>query len=556
VQPKVFANHPPGPLPGDTKLDTAIKFTNAMMAYPQSLSLLREFLTPASRSDWTPDNLVVYQSLDISPAVSGRVDLSAQELGRVNSRGEWQPPSPSAAPPDVLLRLRQVHGQWRVANAPRTLYVSTDSFTRDYRQFSLYFFNAASSILTQDPVYELLRPGVGRTATALVRDLLQGPTGSMHGVAHLVAPSGVHAERVDVSPNGFADVRLSGPLATLSAHSLRLFAAQLAWTLDQQPLGITGITIWLDGRPFAVPDVPAPFSAASSALLSYYNPSGLNPQSQLYALSKGRLVQVPTTSEAPVKPSREGGSIRAVQPVGSVAVAVNASVAALVVAGGTRVVVGEVSAQGPVWSSPRHFHDLLKPSWDRNGLLWVIDRTADNGAELYVRKASFGSHFHAVQAPGITGQPVRAFAVSSDGTRLAAIVGTRASSQVVVAMIRSDVRPELDISITPARRVVSATSRFDDLKALAWASPTDLALLASLPGSTETEPFEMSIDGSRVVPLNSALPEAPLTSLAAESGVSPVIGTTDGGLFVLTPEQQWAPIRVTDGALDAPTYPG
>ncbi|WP_376707708.1 LpqB family beta-propeller domain-containing protein [Nocardioides alcanivorans] len=75
--------------------------------------------------------------------------------------------------------------------------------------------------------------------------------------------------------------------------------------------------------------------------------------------------------------------------------------------------------------------DLLKPAWDHSKTLWALDR----GAQGAVVWAMPGRRAAQVQVPGITGERVRDFIVSRDGSRMVAVVAGARGDRVVAARI-------------------------------------------------------------------------------------------------------------------------
>ncbi|MGI8578722.1 MAG: LpqB family beta-propeller domain-containing protein [Nocardioidaceae bacterium] len=540
--PAPFTIVPEGPRPGASPREVVSGYFEAMMANPPTATVAREYLTPAGSASWNPEaNLVVYEDQTVAghdPAVAVKLRV----LGSLDARGVWKSVNSQSASLNQQLKLRRVAGEWRITNPPQGTFVDTDYFRRNYGNYSLYFFDPAHTVLAPDPVYILKGDA---TATALVKDLLRGPTQDMTGVVRTAVSSSTTLDvAVTVTGSGVAEVPVSDDVLQLSSADRQLFAAQLAWTLRQLS-DIGRIEVTVNGAGLFVPGVGSTFGVDE---FSGYDPAGLSSSRQLFAMSNGHLIEVSNRSTTAI-----AGPIGSTKTTGrSAAVNAAGSSAALVSRSGAQVFVGGVlsGSQEGVATWFTRGHDLLKPSWDSHNVLWLVDRTAHGAVVHAVTKG----HDLLVSAPGITGENVTAFAVSHDGVRFAAVTGVGPSSNLVVGVIDRDPAHAGRVSISRVREITNLDYPLNNLVGVTWDSPTSVVVLAQNQGS-DLEPYEVMIDGSDVHPPTGFLPVRP-TSVAAgpNADVPLVIGASDGSLYVRTPEQQWAPLDA--GKLFAPTYPG
>lgn len=545
-------NHPPGPQPGADKTSIVEHYMQAMLSFPLAPAVVREFLTPGAARAWVPSELLrVYQEPVVHGGPAGTVTLEAEVLGSLDTRGSWVSSTSSADGLGVALRLVKVAGEWRIANPPAGTLLDTDFFERYYHQYSLYFFDPSHTILTPDPVY-LLLGDAGQTSNALVHNLLLGPTDAMGGVVSGEVPDGTRLESpVTVSPSGLAEVPLSEQVTTMSSAGLRFFAAQLAWTLRQERLGVNHVRMTAGGVVVPVPGLGDSFAVDA---FQGFDPTIFAAKRTLYALTdKGRLVSV--SPDGGVAPAGAIGELthRAV----SAAVNPSGALGALVTNAGTKLFVGNVVDDDEAAAPSKWFEgeSLLKPAWDVHDLLWVVDRTSA-GARVHVL-ANVGGTVVArdVEAPGITSADVQALALSRDGMRAAVIIGTGSDSRLVVASVRRSALSPSSVSLANVRDVVDTNFTLDGLTAVAWYTPTTLIVVGQDDGS-DPQPYQIAIDGSRVQPTTGFLPVRP-EYLAAGSNTDapPVIGSKEGDLFRRTPDQQWPALRAPR-ALFAPTYVG
>jgi hypothetical protein len=315
------------------------------------------------------------------------------------------------------------------------------------------------------------------------------------------------------------------------------------WTLRQLP-EVQSISVTVAGSRLNVPGVTVKGVFGVDEFAGY-DPSFAN-KLALYAIAPQGLVTVSggsvTPVAGPVGTSAKSAKYAAVDPTGSLAAVVRDGV---VLVGGTAA-----TADSPAtWFTGGT--SLLRPSWDVHQVLWLIDST-NSGAVVYAVTADGAQR---VSAPNIDGQQVRAFAVSRDGVRLAAVIQGKSASHLVISVIdRNAAHPEA-VHLLPAQRVDSPGFGVKRLTDLAWASPTTLLVLG---GATKADlqPFEVSIDGSDATAVGGYLPIRPVSVAAGPNVDAPIVISGSGGeVYVQTPELQWVRFGGTS-ELRAPVYPG
>jgi len=519
----------------------------AMLSYPNDPTVVREFMTPAAAASWDPEaQIQVYEDLKMSVTLHS-VHLKARLLGSLDERGSWTSTSGLAPQMDQQVVMRQVDGEWRIANPVEGTLINTAHFSLYYHQYSMYFYDPKYAVMAPDPVY-LDTGAPGETATSLVRNLLHGPTANMAGVARSAAPAGTRlVSPVTVSSSGLATVALSGQVSTLDNFALTSLARQLAWTLRQERVGINHLTIRVNGRALPVPGRGSVVSVAS------FPDRTLTVGSRtLYALSgQGRMVRIAAdgTTQAVSGPVTQPDIAAR-----SIAIDPSNTSAALVAKDGTTVVWGAL-ATGSTDSPQRRFRqhgvNLLRPSWDPFGLLWLVDMKGGL-ARLTVNNGDVSTP---VPASSIEGLDVRSFAVSRDGMRLAAVIGRGTQSRLVMGMIERPTaqRKQTPVSVVGVRTIANVDYPLTNIRSLTWMNATTVAVLAA-DSSSESQPYQVSIDGSRIAPIPGTATALPVTIAAGPSSGAPLaLGTTDG-VNVRSPEQSWAPIGPRD--LTAPAYPG
>jgi hypothetical protein len=556
-----------GPVAGANPQSLVYGFLNAMLAYPRDVDVEREFLTPEAAGSWDPDTgVTVYsESPNVQPHGTNHVTVTSQTSGSLDARGSWTSSRPAATSaggsdsasiaPDsaqrVDLLLQKVGGEWRISNPPNGVLINVDYFIRYYQAFSLYFFDPSRSILTPDPVYL----PVGDTApTALVKDLLQGPTADLRGAVNTAVPAGLQLDvSVSVSQSGLAVVPLTSDLQNDTDR--QLFAAQLAWTLRQIDT-IDRIAISVDGRTLPIENSGSAFDVDGFAA---YDPAGLAGERRLFALGSHGLVTVSSTSgvvgvDGPIGRIM-GGTYAAVQTSGRLAAIVSHDRATVSVG---PIGAGTAAESGGVETWLQNASNLLRPSWDVRGVLWLVD--GEPGAQQILVMTDAGAPT-LVKADWLADQQIDAFSVSRDGVRFAAIVrrpdGTR-QLEIATIVRHAGARGRDHVVLAPLKIIRNTATALVRLKDLAWVSPTSLAVLAQEPAGL-LQTYEVAIDGSDIEAAGGFLNASVVpTSIAAGPNTdAPIAIATEGGsIDVQTPDLEWKSITADNGRLWAPVYPG
>lgn len=479
--------NPPGPAKDGTPAAIVSGFLVAMLANPMTTSVAREFLSTHAKGTWKPNrSTIVYDAFTVLPTSTGtRVRLA--DTRRLDSRGGWlgDPPGRSQT---LDLRLVSEKGQWRIDNPVNALVVQTSFFDRSFSRFNLYFYDQTGRVLVPDPVFI---PQGEQTATNLVRGLLAGPGRTISDVSRSALPARTDLDlSVVVTESGVAEVPLSRELLKAGPGELARAVDQLAWTLRQIP-DIERVRVTVGGAPVPLSggrlDVPVTSGGSYDAALR-------TDTARLWGLRGGRVSDLATGSD-PV-PGPLGGVGFALR---TIAVSEAPRRIAAVSSNGTTVFVGSAEADGggggdqatrPVTTGT----DVLRPSYDLFGDLWLVDRTARGARVLVVRD----DKVRELRVPGVTGADVAAFSVARDGSRLAvAYAGSPAPALRVVDILRTD-----EGIVSGAGRSHSFVTGDSDrarVVDVGWRDPATLAVL-SRPTAETSRVSYVSYDGSPPAP--------------------------------------------------------
>ncbi|HMY09515.1 MAG: GerMN domain-containing protein [Nocardioidaceae bacterium] len=474
---------PPGPLPGASPEDIANGFLRALTAAPFTTSVARKFLTKQAAASWQPsDGTIVYSSADLIRRRGG-VDLNLSVTDRLDGSGSWL--TPTVPTQSVRLDMVRVAGQWRIANPADKLVIPQTYFVDGFQRLNRYFFDQTGSALVSTPVF-LLRGE--QLATELVRSLLTGPSSSVADILHSAFP--VWALPADlsvvVSAKGVAQVPVSKQVADLPADQLNKAMAQLAWTLRQVE-SVNAVQLTIDG-------IPLPLAGDQNAIpvtnVDEFN--ALTPSSDIWGLRDGRLVvwrgrKTWQGLGALGGPGRSWRSLAVNERTAQVA-AVSSDGHQLQVMGVPRLTP---ASQGPLIEGT----DLLAPSFDALGNLWVVDR-ADGRAVVWLWD---GAKARKIAMNGVSGHAVQSASISGEGSRLVVGMSGKEPRVIVVNLLRDPDGAFLATGTTQSFPIQQSDLLQGSLVDLGWRSSDTLALLWR--DDQRSRVSFMSSDGSPANPL-------------------------------------------------------
>lgn len=475
---------PRPPAPGETRADVVRGFLAAMQATPIQTRTAAEFLSTTAAAAWDPQaETITYAGISTPREVRGDVALTLQDAHHLDARGAWQGRLPRD---ERTLHFPMVieDGEWRIDDAPDALVVPDDWFAGRFRAVSIYFFDPTASILVPAPVFV---PRGEQLASSLTQALLLGPGPGLSRVSQSFIPAGLTiAVGVTVSADGVADILLNGDPGRLSARTIDLMMAQLAWTLRQEPQ-VQSLRLSIGGQPVPLPGGVGTYRIDGGA---EYDPAGFQASPLLFGLRGDRVVSGP-----PESLKRVAGPFGA-QSYGlrSLGVSLDGTRLAGVSGEGRAVVVGPVTDAGRV-RTVAFGNAFLRPAWDFADRMWLVDRARDGARVSYV---DVSGGVHPLRIDGITGERVTDFIVSRDGSRLLAVVRTRSGDTIVQARIEHTASGRV-VGALPARRIRSGGDVHRGVRDIGWRSSAGIVVLDPLT-PTLSEVAAASVDGAPLLP--------------------------------------------------------
>jgi hypothetical protein len=446
------------PQPGWSPTQMVLNFIVAGSDFTEDHAIARQYLTAAASASWQPGPgpavTVIASTPGVSPELPPQlnsqkaetVEITAKELGAVDSTGQYIPAPDGQKPLTQRFGLKMVGHQWRIDSLPgtgrvsRELLLSKDFFQLAYQPRNLYYFDPSYKNLVPDPVF--LPVNTADPATVLVNALLAEPQGWLESAAYSGFPAGSRSVRVQIPPGSkTAIVDLSMPRTAADPTTLAEMSAQLVWTLTSTSYGsrtIQAVKLEVNGKAWK----PRGSASAVQDRSDYPQPclqppSGSQSLYFLTASGAARVLPARSGSSQPV-PGQAGTSQI---PLSSIAVSPDQHYLAGTgpSAGGTVYVSNlAAAAQSRASQSARALHVRLTGmkvsavSWDHQDNLWVAGSIHGRPA-VRMLPGKGGAPLIVTLPPGI--QQISAFRVAPDGVRVALIVSTRAGQHVLLAAV-------------------------------------------------------------------------------------------------------------------------
>jgi hypothetical protein len=539
---------PGGPRAGAAPIEIVRGFLVAMTATPLNTSVARRFLTAEASSRWVPERGTVVYTEETRTADGDDVNLELKDTVRLDGRGEWLGRKGDTS---YHLTLVRVDGQWRITDPPNRLIIPASHFESRFAQAYLYVFDKSAEVLVPEPVYV---PTGAQTTTSLITGLLRGPDRDLLGVERTFLPARTVLDdiSVPVSQDGTAEVPLSDQVLSLDDEQLSLAFAQMAWTLAQVP-GVERLRVTVDGSPL---DLPGEGADSAVSDWSEYTPAVAWASQSLFGVRDGRVVAVASGEERRI--SGPMGSLDL--GIRKIAVDLPAERVAATTDDG-EVIVGPRSRLPGTEPQPDDVQtvydggsNLLAPAWDLFGQLWVVDDGPQGARVSVVAKGSVQGLYVA----GLSGEDVRTFVMSRDGTRLAAVVDDGERDHLVLSRVERLASGRVR-AVTAATRIPLDGLGVTRVRDLAWRTPGSLALLAA-PTPDTSQVVVVKVDGSSTVSESTTDAET-YRGRASRLVTSPVLGAplyiraATGAMFALAANGRWVGAGLEPG-LRSPTFVG
>ena len=186
--------------------------------------------------------------------------------------------------------------------------------------------------------------------------------------------------------------------------------------------------------------------------------------------------------------------------------------------------------------------DLLRPAWDYTGRLWEVDRREDGAVVSYLRDGDM----KVVDVPGISGEDVKDFLVSRDGSRMIAVVRSGPGRDLIMVSRIHTAGEGRVIRVDAATDITTPDDEDTVIRGIAWRSPTSVMVLRPVIRQLFVA-RSASVDGSSsldqaLVPVHGDVTGLVGTPVPGER----IFAVADGGLVDLT-DSQTASLAIDEG---------
>jgi hypothetical protein len=413
---------PSGPQPGATQDEILKGFIQAQVSPQNDYQVARDFLATSLRTKWNPDASVTVDTgsnRDYETADENQKMLTLTPVAFVDADGSYTRAESSVGIQQHYTFVKQ-KGQWRISKAPNGVIIDSSRFPSVFAPHSLYFFSPDLSYLVPDERWFPNSPA--SLQTRVVKELVQGPAKWLAGAYVTAFPQGsqLTSDSVTVT-GGEADVDLNSTAGAADATTLTRMQLQLSESLASVA-GINDVRISIEGVQRSVSGTLSPQpvqdpTVDSNALVLRGGKFGM--------LSGSTVTEIPDVS----------AKVEGLDPL---AATLSADHRTAVVLGANASWVVRADADNPIELDPRL--GRIAPTLDPDGYAW----SAVSGvpSALTVLAPSGAPTTLTVAWPDAGS--VAGIAMSRDGTRLAALVGTDSGMDIMVAgVVRTSAgRPE------------------------------------------------------------------------------------------------------------------
>lgn len=539
---------------------TAIQLVNGFleaMSDSRAFDVAREYMTSTAAADWKPESGTMVYDQDsnsaVSPGPDGKVRLSAPQIGSIDARGSWTAAA-QGQQVNWVFELTDVKGELRVSNAPPGVFLGSNQLQPKLTPRALYFFNPSKHLLVPDPVFLPLNLTPGQAATQLIQELLKGPTDRLGNGVVSAAPKGTTVAVSVPVESGVATVTLSDNAASLTeAVDREKLAAQIAWTL--RPI-TNRVRITVAGAPL-LPDQPDDVLSFSN--FSQYDPSVQSGRlKDLYGLrDDGKIQRIQGQDGAQdIEPKPIKESLLYQHHADSFAVNLRGDSGAIatLTKGGTPVVlyarlddsakneqgITTIAAEGKV----------LRPSYDNDENLWILDRADSSKPRLRVRGVD-GKVTNVVTKFG-KATPI-ALRMAPDGVRALLVTQSRGVNTVQTATIETNDAKQLVLG-----RFRPLHLPLVDITDASWSNVGILVAGKSAEGE-DPRPWQVNVDGSqpRAIPGESGTFDTVRVASNPNLDTLTAVQDADGQLHWQGKDLSW--VDLADGSEKvkiSPVYPG
>jgi hypothetical protein len=523
------------------------------MSDSSNFNQARQYMTQDAAANWKPESkLSVYDQSTVNVVSlhpDGSVQLRAPLIGTIDSRGSWTP-ARQGAMVDVDFRLADVDGQKRVSNAPDGAYLGSNQFESRLVARSLYFLTPDRQTLVPDPVFLPVNLPPGQVATQLVQELLKGPTSRFGNGVVSAAPPGTQVNVSVPVELSTATVALSDAAQVLGPNERKQLAAQIVWTLRNIS---PRVRITVSGAPLI--DEQPELSVAS---LGQFDSASTGPAlKELYGIRKGKIQHIvgldgsQDIAAMPLDVSQLFGSYAR-----SLAVNLRGDAGAIVTTTAQGDPVVEYALLDATNRSDKPVTikadgTVLRPSYDYQENLWILDRAESADPRLRVRDKD--GKVTEVATDFGADKPL-ALRMAPDGVRALLLMRTP-SQQTYVETATIQLTDAKQLKLGQFRKLELPLAAISDI---AW-SQNGILVAGRSTQSSQGQPWQVNTDGSQfhLLPGASSAFDTALIASTPNGDTFPVVQDSKNQLHWQLKDLSWQDDDQTSKPPPiTPVYPG
>ncbi|MEY4434719.1 MAG: hypothetical protein RIR16_759 [Actinomycetota bacterium] len=455
---------PSGPEPGATKEQILNGFLNAGTGPQNDYAVAREFLSTKIKNKWQPNERVIIQKLRPTVTVypNNSASVSTTVLAQIDSAGAYSELN-SGSLEYFQFKFVEENGQWRISEAPDLTLVIRPVFEVMFRSYALYFWDANFENLIPD-----LRwfPAQATTPTRMVTALLAGPSEWLADVAKTAFPSGTKLSLNTVTiANSVATVDFTNRALVANTTQKSRFKKQLEQTLTQLD-SVFEVAVLVERTPQEIPDILTPGAQATGLYPIVLDADGLR------ALGGNTSSNLKLASES-------------LRKLAASDFAISGDLTTVVAATPTGVYLTKLGRVAETSKLVDGRKAILTPMLDRNEYIWSLGSAS--GSALLI--AGNNEPVRSINLGSIAGYDRLSFAISPEGSRLAAVVKTNLGNRLLIAPITRNAAG----MPTSVGQAIDLTPIGANPFYVSWMSGLDLVLSSVL--GEETRPYFVQVGG-------------------------------------------------------------
>jgi hypothetical protein len=509
-----FYYSPSSPSDGASQTEILNGFIAAGTGPQNDYAVAREFLSESIRSSWNPNEEVLIQRSTPQVVISDQdtAELVVDVAASVDADGKYQV-APLGLGRVLEFSFVQENSQWRLSAVPDATVLIRPVFDVVFSGYSVYFLDRQKRFLVPE-----LRwfPATPATGTRLANALLGGPSSWLKPAVVSAIPNGTRLSIDAVTvENGVALVDLTARALVASRSDRSLMKSQLETTLSQLS-NVSKVAISIERARQEILDTDNGTGEMGVRSLAIVGEDGLellaSSQDSIFEAGKNFFEQ---SELAEIALSGQSGWI-----------------ATLTATGVFRTRGDRPGAEVELIDSRAAIADI---EFDPQEYLWSVSRGL--GSEIIA--TSPGLEKSIVGAPWLTGQSVRAFEISPEGSKIAMLVQGSSRTRVLVsAVIRNSLGTPIELT-----EPLEVAGELSNPSSVSWVDQITIATVNTASGSTSA--LLSTIGGT-----SRQMPALPGTRKIVAAGTSSQLYllTETGELFSFR-GSAWTPLRQSIRAL-------